>query len=67
MCRRKRSLQNRYQYFGSDHDMKQYVNTFSSKYQLFWFSKYTQNFEVTVCGATRVTGLKLPKPSHQEI
>ena len=37
------------------------------KDQLFWFLKYTQDFEVAVCGATRVMGLKLPKLSHLEI
>ena len=36
------------------------------KNQLFWFLKYTQDFEVAVGGATRVKGLKLPKPSHVE-
>ena len=42
----------------SDYDMKQNVKTFFFKEQLFWFLEHTQDFEVTVSGATRVKGLK---------
>ena len=33
---------------------------------LFWFLEHTQDFEVTVSGATRVKGLKPSLPSHFE-
>ena len=70
MSRKKEvSLQNRYRYFVSDHDIKQYSlreNIFF-KDKLFRFLKYTQDLEVAVCCATRVKGLKLPRPSHIEI
>ena len=67
--KREVSLQNRYRYFVSNHDIKQCSlreNIFFND-QLFWFLKYTQDLEVAVCGATMVKGLKLPKPSHVEI
>ena len=36
------------------------------KDQLFWFLEQTQDFEVTLSGATKVTGLKPHLQSHLE-
>ena len=39
---------------------------FFFKDQLFWFLEHTQHFEVTLSGATKVTGLKPHLQSHLE-
>ena len=48
--------------------MKQFVKTFFQRTAVLIFKvAYTQDFEVAVCGATRVKRLKLPELSHLEI
>ena len=64
MSQRGVSLQNGYRSFVSDYDMKQYGTW--KHFFLFWFLEHTQEFEVTVSGATRVKGLKPSLPSHFE-
>ena len=39
---------------------------FIFKDELFWFLEHTQDFEVTLSGATRVKGLKPHLQSHLE-
>ena len=56
-------MQNRYRYFVSDYDMKQYVKTFFQRLAVL-ILEHTQDFAVAVTGAIRVKGLKIPKPSQ---
>ena len=65
------SLQNRYQYFVSDYDLKQYVKTFFEKPAVFFFFRTHSRFFLgrSQGGATRGMGLsKLQHflPSHLE-
>ena len=59
------SLQNRYQYFVSDYEMKQWVKKIFFKPAVL-ILEHTQDFQFTISGATRVKGRKLHLQNHFE-